>query len=270
MQVTLWSPVHGQTATTANTVAISVMTALIYNIKTMITHTHFNKNTLEATLLDKSFLKSDLVDLTDTGMDAITRNFKLSRTDPDMIKNYTTTILKNRLDILIGTQTPNRDIYMQGMEENIQKIIEAVEKSYQLAFVDLSSGISALSQKLMDKSDLIIINLCQNLHILDDFFKNDVLIKYFAGKNCFYVISRYDVNSRLNLKAIKKRYGIKRNLFSIPYCSEFSDALGFGKTVEFLMKEISCEAEDVNYRFIEDLNLLVQRIVGDLGLDGGK
>lgn len=261
MQIALWSSVHGQTATTANTVAISVVAALLYNYKTLVTHTHFNKNTLEATLLDKSYLKNDLVDLTDTGIDAITRNFKLSRTDPDMIMNYTTTIIKNKLDLLIGTQTPNREIYFYGMEENIQKIIGAVEKSYQLSFVDLSSGISELSQKLMDGSELVIVNLCQNLHILDDFFESKENEEYFSKRNCVYVISRYDTNSRLNLKSIKKRYGIKKDLFCIPYCVEFSDALGLGKTVEFFIKELNCNEDDVNYRFIGDMKLLVERIV---------
>jgi len=265
MQIAFWSPVHGQTATTSNTVALSVMTALDYRYKTMVTHTHFDKNNLEASLLDKSFLKGDLFDLTDTGIDALSRFCKLNKIDPEMVNNYATTLVKNRLDLLIGTLSTHRELYMQNITDVIDQIITSVKECYEFAMIDVSSGMGGLTKRIIDKSDLVVINLCQSYHVLDEYFEN--YEKDFKEKNRIYLVSRYDENSRLNIKAIKKVYGVKAIILPIYYSIEFSDAMSIGKSIEFFLKERNCSEQDINYKFIQSIRGTVEKMLIALGVD---
>ncbi|HEX3028803.1 MAG TPA: hypothetical protein VHT34_05780 [Clostridia bacterium] len=265
MQIAFWSPVHGQTGTTSNTIALSIMTALDYRYKTMVTHTHFDKNSLETTLLDKSYLKGDLFDLTDTGIDALSRFCKLKKLDSEMVNNYATTLIKNRLDLLIGTFSTHRELYMQNMSDVIDQIITAVKECYELVMIDVSSGMGELTKRIIDKSDLNVISLCQNCHVLDEYFDN--YRNDFEGKKIIYLISRYDANSRINIKMIKKKYGIKETILPIPYCVEFADSMSYGRAVEFFIKERNCSEQDINFDFIQGIREACEKMFITMGVD---
>nr|MDA3846030.1 hypothetical protein [Vallitaleaceae bacterium] len=104
MKVAFWSTVHGQTTTTSNVLAISIMIALKQTLKTLITHNHYYHSTLEHTLLDANYRDPELTEFSDMGIDAVSRFIKFNTVDESCIKNYATTIINNRLDFLTGNK----------------------------------------------------------------------------------------------------------------------------------------------------------------------
>lgn len=263
MQIAFWSIVHGQASTTSNLIAVSLMTALEYRMKLLVTQNHFERSTLESSLINKSYLKKSLTDLGDTGIDALSRFVKFNKVDKDSIVNYTTTILKNRFDLLIGTSNTNKELYFNNLGNVIQTIFDSAQEFYDILFVDVASGYNELSRKIVDKSDLVVVNLNQNVSVLDEFFSShkDRLDR------CVVLISMYDDNSRFNHKMLSRKYGLKNNIGLIPYCREFSDACNDGKAVDFFMRNLNADKDDNNYYFIKEVRNSVELILNKIGID---
>lgn len=263
MQVAFWSTVHGQTATTSNTLILTLMTALEYRFKILITHNHYKRSTLETSILNKRYLKTELTELNDTGIDALSRFIKFNTVDKESISSYTTTLLENRLDLLMGTTHLNRQLYLSDLNMVIETILQAAKHYYDLLFIDVAAGDNELSNRILSSSDLIVINLSQNLYILEDFFNNN---KHNLEK-CIFLISMYDASSRYNLKTIKRKYMLKDKVATIPYCRAFSDACNEGKAIDFFMKNINVDKNDHNYNFINEARKAVQLLFSSLGID---
>ena len=124
MQIAFWSPVHGQTATTSNALALGCMMGIDYRLRMLLTHNHFVKSTMEASLMGKEFLEGNGNELKDIGIDALSRYIRYNRLDEDSLKSYTKTLLRNRLDLLIGTRSVNRNLFLKEMEASIEDVFE--------------------------------------------------------------------------------------------------------------------------------------------------
>lgn len=263
MRIAFWSNVHGQTATTSNLVAISLMTALEYRLKVLITHNHFEKSTLESSLLEKQYIQNENMELSESGIDALARFIKSNKLDKDNIDNYTTNILTKKLDLIMGTTHTNKDLYMNDFNNVINQILSMAQAFYDVVFIDVSAGKNELSSKILKKSDIIVVNLCQNNSVINDFFDN---YKESLEK-CIFLIGRYDQNSRYNKKNIMRKFNVRKNLCVVPYNIEFSDACSDGKAVDFFMKNRNSRKDDLNYHFIDEVRNSVKLILSKAGID---
>jgi len=218
MQISFWSNYH-QAGTTCNMAAVSIMIALEYSMRILLAHAHFDKSSLEHAFIEKKYIRHELTDLSDTGIDALSRAIKFNRLDKEDISNYTTTVLKNRLDLLIGTTNTNRDIYINNIKDSINMILQFAGGFYDLVFVDTAPGMNEISLKIIEKSDIVVINLTQNIHVIEDYLSNSLNM----NDRLFFILGKYDSDSKFNVKAIKKRFGIE-DIYTIPYDIGFADA----------------------------------------------
>ena len=106
-KIIFWSPVHGQTRTTSNILAISLLAGLSYHQKVLLTQTQFHYNNLEAPLVgsNSSHISSQISKdfFLDVGLDAVMRNFKASQLTKDEIENCCITWPEINLSLLPGT-----------------------------------------------------------------------------------------------------------------------------------------------------------------------
>lgn len=263
MQVAFWSNYH-QTGTTYGTAAVATVTALEYRLKTLVTHNHFRKSGLETTFLDRSYLRSTLTDFSDAGIDALSRFIKFNKVDKDNISNYTTTLLKKRLDLLIGTTSTNETLYYKDFNDAIDTILLSAQEYYDLIFIDVASGDNELASKLFEHSDLIVVNLSQNYNVLEDYFKNH---SDKIGKSVF-LIGRYDRSSRYNVKMLRRKYRLRdHDIATIPYNIEFADCCSEGRIVDFFMKNLKAGKDDVNFFFIQEVRKTAELILKKLEID---
>lgn len=262
MQIAFCSD-YPQVGTTCNTVAMATIVALEYNMRSLITNNHFNKNTLELSFIDKSYLNSDLTELSDTGIDALSRFVRSNKITKDNIANYTTTLLRKRLELLIGTTNTNKELYYKSLNDVIDMVLIAANQNYDLVFVDLALENRELAEKVLDYSDLIVINLNQNIHILENYFENH---KGALDKSMF-VLGRYDYVSRFNEKNIQRKYKLKDNIGIIPYNIEFADACCEGKAIDFFLKNIKADRDDNNYYFIQEVRRTAELMLKRLNID---
>ncbi|PKM95304.1 MAG: hypothetical protein CVU84_06395 [Firmicutes bacterium HGW-Firmicutes-1] len=264
MQIAFWSTVHGQTTTTSNAVAIACAIALDYRMKTLITHSHFEKSTLEAALLDKIYLNTEMTQLKDTGIDALSRFIRFSSLDQESVLSYTNTLVKGRLDLLIGTKNTNKELYLSDFNSMIEIILNSVKSYYDLIIVDVPAGNSCISHKILFNSDLIVFNLNQNTNVLEDFFNNEYQL---FQQKCVFLISMYDESSRFGLKNLQRKYKLKDNIACIPYCRTYADACNEGKAIDFFIKNRKASKDDSYYMFINEVRKSVMCIFDQLDID---
>lgn len=264
MQVSFWSNSH-QLGTTYNMAAVAVLAALEYRLRILMAHTHFDRSTLEAAFVEKRYMRSELTDLSDTGIDALSRSIKFNKLEKDEIASFSTTILKNRLDLLIGTRNTNREIYVNNLKNAIGLILQSATLYYDLVLIDTAPGKNEISSRILEQSDLILVNLSQNVHVLEDFLKAGEEFK----DKMLILLGKYDENSRYNLKAIRKKFGVMQ-VQAIPYDIGFADACADSRVVDFFIKNLPVDKEDIHFPFIQGVRNTVEAILNRVGIDAAQ
>lgn len=236
MQIALWSNMHGQAATSATTAALASMIAQKTAYKTLVAHNHFERSALEGYFFKQTGqLEQTLPSFSNQGMDALVRLVRNGRLRPEMITDYTYSLLKNhRLDILVGTAKKERP----GDEDKelLLDIFESARQFYDLVLIDVHSGLTeTLSRSILEGSDIIVFCMNQNRFLLDDFqslMENNRVIK---EKRCAYVLTRYEKQASATRGNLARSYGLNpKSVFVLPNNVRFADALNQGRAFDFV------------------------------------
>lgn len=264
MQIAFWSTVHGQTATTSSALAIGTITAINNNYKTLIAHSHLTNSTLEKCFLTDRELNVDgIFDFSDSGIDALSRLAKNKRLTPDIVSNYTVSLLQNsRLDLLTGTVREEKEIYKE--ENTLTDIFECAKQYYDLIFIDVHSGLdSEVSKLILNSSDLIVICLNQNRHIIENYINKEKENPIINNKKTIINLGMYDSNLKYSKNNIKKKYKLSP-IINIPYNSQFKEECNNSTVLDFLLRNIDVKKSSPNYKFMNELekgsNILLETL----------
>lgn len=266
MNITFWSPVHGQPGTTSNLSAIALYSTLIHKVNVMVMQTNYKMNNLEAPLIGSQSKVSDY--FMDVGIDALSRSIKSAPLDRDMFYNSSVSLLDKQFSLLSGTTKLSSEIYEDDMDKVIHNIIQSAEKFYDIVWIDTNSGLNGFTPQILERSDLIVVNLNQNQSVLKDFFESS---KNFDSKKIFYIIGNYDNRSKNNIKNLRKQYKELNSFNSsvVPYNTEFLDAQSDGQLIDFLKKNMGIGRNDKNRYFIERISKASNKILKKAGWKGG-
>jgi MinD-like ATPase involved in chromosome partitioning or flagellar assembly len=265
MQIAFWSTVHGQTATTSSALAIATMTAINNNYKTLIAHTHIQNSTLEKCFLSHRELNKDgIFDFSDNGIDALCRLAKHGRLTPDIISNYTVSLLQNsRLDLLAGTIKEDKELF-EKEESTLRKIFACSNSYYDLIFVDVHSGLNSnFSNLILDSSDLIVVCLNQNRFVIEDYIREIQNKEVFKDKKILINLGMYDNDSKNRVNNILRKYKFK-NIITVPYNTQFKDECNNSTVLDFLIRNIRTKKDTPNYTFIKELQKSVETLLKEL------
>lgn len=258
LKIAFWSNVHGQTGTTSNLLAVALISTIDYKQKNIITQSHFNLNNLESPLIGTSATELREV-FTDVGIDALARYIKYATLDEETVGNCCISLLNKQLNLLAGTTKNNKDIFESDMAKTIPQILTAVGLYHDLVFIDTNSGNNPLTNLVLEQADLVIVNISQNISIINDLFQN---YKIDMEKSIF-LIGNYDDDSRYNMHNLKRKYREfnNKNLVVIPYNVNYLDAQSEGEVIKFFLKNLDCEKDDYNYRFISGVRQTTDKIM---------
>lgn len=262
--VTFWSANHG-VGTTTKAIITSVNICLEYSLKILLTHNQYMKSNLETAFLTGKESES-IINFEDAGIDALERLAKSCFLKPERIKDYTRTLIGDRLDLLTGTNKPKKEMFNE-IEETFLYILSNAEKAYDLIFVDANSGTeNSLTQKVLQASDIIIVCLNQTDKVLKSLFMEHEGHKYLEGKKVLYVIGKYDAKSKYTAKFIKNNYiknslNYKEDIFTIPYNTSFMDAHNDHRALEYFYTNKNIFKEDENYHFLKEIKRLSNKIL---------
>ena len=242
--------------------------AIEHNYKVLIVSTSFNELTLENCFWEydkirsaSAIKKGDSIDI-EAGMEGLIKALRTHRTSNEIVKYYSRIVLKDRLDVLLAPTAKSYQAYIE-LSENYIDILQAANKYYDLVFVDLSKKMPRKQATIiLQTSDIVIINMTQNLKNLNDFINLRETNDFYKRKNIMLTIGKYDINSKYNTKNITRYLKEKKQVSAIPYNTLFFEYCTEGKIIEFLIKAKSIADEtDINNIFIKELKSLDESIM---------
>lgn len=266
--VSFWNPVESaQASTTSCIAAVSAMLPAKCKYRTLVTQTHYSDFSLESAFFNMEKLgNKGSLDIADTGVDALDRLLRSNKLAPENIANYAKPKYKGeRLEILYGTFKNDLDSYSRILE-TFPIIIDYANQFYDIVLVDLNKGANEQEiNKILQKSDLIVLTLSQSILSLRKAFKAMDTLKILQEKPIIPVIGKYDRFSKYAPKNISRAFNYKKKIYTLPYNTQFFDACNDGTLSEFISANIKADpALDRNGYFISETGKLADVILENL------
>lgn len=265
--ISFWSDGEKETGKTLSLAAIATQLSIDNTYKTLIFNTEYNDNTLENCFWPpkkpkrETFMIGNRADLA-TGTSGVAKAILSNKTSPEIIKNYTKTIYKNRLEILTEEKISQEDY--QNQKKTYKEIAKIANKYYNLVLVDISGNAEeSITRNILEESDLIIVNLPQNLKKINEYIELKQTNRIFNKEKTIVLIGKCDRNSKYNAKNVS-RYSNIRDLYPIPYNTQFLEATNEGQITEFFTKFRGRIHPDENTYFLEEVKNVSERILEKL------
>ena len=250
-----------ETGQTLSLAAVATQFAIEHNYKILIVSTNFKDQTLENCFweldkLNKPIFKNqaNVAIGVDAGVESLTRVLAGNATNPEVVRNYSRIILRDRLDILLGPSTKDYQEYTR-ICDNYPEILQLADRYYDLVFVDLSTRMHwTEAQNILNISDLIVFNITQRLKNINDYLELKENDQNYQRRNSLLLLGRYDAHSKYNIKNITRYLREKRPIMAIPYNTLFFESCSEGKIIDFFLKLKNTDANDRNHLFISEVN----------------
>lgn len=253
MLTVFWSPKEGS-GSTSNIALTGIMLAWQLRKKVIILNTSYKNHDLEKYLV--SFTAKNLNILDNIGIDVLFRSVILRDLNKETLSNAAMCFYDDNLQVVSGTIKVNESEYQHDMEKKLPAILEEAKKDYDYVLVDAPSGYSGIGEQLKSCADKVVINLPQDKHVIDEYFKR----YYLKEKDVLYLIGMYDGESRYNLKNLEKLFKpLKSKIAAIPYNTDLKDAISESAIIKYLQKNIDVEGENLN--LIQELLKVSNRII---------
>ena len=257
-----------ETGQTLSLVATATQMAIEHSYKTLIVSTNFKDQTLENCFWELDKLNRPIVDINghtavgvDSGIEGLLKVLASNKTSPEIVKNYSKIVLKDRLDVLLSPRTENYQEYIHICNE-YPEVLKVANRYYDLIFVDLTSRMQEdVAQSIIDVSDIIMFNMTQRLKSINDFLELKETNEFYRSKKVLPIIGRYDGFSKYNIKNITRYMKEKKNVLAIPYNTLFFESCSEGKVVDFFLRFKTLNEEDRNQSFIKEVNRVDDSII---------
>ena len=258
--ITFKSNERKETGQTLSLVAVATKMAVEHSYKILIVSTSFRDKTLENCFweldkLNKPIVTKQRVSIgVDSGVEGLVKILTSNKTSNDIVKNYSKTILRERLDVLISPSTEDYNEYNQICKE-YPEILRNADRYYDLIFVDLSGSMDQKNEEnIINVSDVIIVNLTQRLKTINDFVKLRENDDFYRRKNIMLLMGRYDTYSKYNIKNVTRYIKERKEILAIPYNTLYFEACSEGKVIDFFLRLKNLDENDRNRLFVDEVD----------------
>lgn len=257
-----------ETAQTLSIAAVAAQMAIEHNYKILLVSTNFKDKTLEECFWDVN-KKTPLVNMMgkpaavgiQSGVEGLMRVMASNKTSPEIVKNYSKIILRDRLDVLPSPSiTEYRDY--ENIAATYPEILQLANRYYDIILVDLSKRMSEqYAENIIQISDIVVVNLTQRLKSIDDFIELREAEEFYKRKHIMLLIGRYDSFSKYNTKNITRYMKEKNTVNVIPYNTLFFEACSEAKIIDFFLRLKNIDELDRNYLFIKEVTNMGNNII---------
>jgi len=270
--ISFWNPTGvGQTGTTATMVSVANSLAIKNpRYKVLLAQTHYKSLKMESAYfnLDKMASKGNMDDITDIGVDALERLLRSNKITPESIKTYSKP-KGQTIEVLYGSFKSDKDSFNRVLE-TVPFMLDYASQCYDMVFVDLTSGTSVKEvNDILEKSDIIVVTLNQDKEILRKMITQFNTLKVLQEKPILPVFARYDQYLAYNARNILRNFNFKfdkREVYTIPYNSQYFDALNDGKSLEFFLDHMNADLATTREGwFISEVDHIREKLLKMLG-----
>ena len=258
--ITFKSNERNETGQTLSLVAVATQMAVEHSYKILIVSTNFKDQTLENCFweldrLNKPIMANQRVNIgVDSGVEGLIKVLASNKTSNDIVRNYSKTVLRDRLDILLSPVTEDYNEYSQICRE-YPEILRIADRYYDLIFVDLSGRMDERNtEDIINVSDVIVVNLTQRLKTINDFVELRENNDFYKRKNIILLMGRYDAHSKYNIKNVTRYMKERKEILAIPYNTLYFEACSEGKAIDFFLRLKNLDENDRNRLFVNEAN----------------
>ena len=257
-----------ETGQTLSMVATATQMAIEHSYKILVVSTNFKDQTLENCFWELDRLNKPIINNpghvavgVDSGIEGLIKVLASNKTSTEIVRNYSKTVLRDRLDILLSPNTEDYQEYTQTCS-NYPEVLRIADRYYDLVFVDLSSRMHEQeAQDIINISDVIVINLTQRLKNINDLIELRANDEFYKRRNIMMLLGRYDGHSKYNVKNVTRYMKEKKPILAIPYNTLFFESCSEGKVIDFFLKLKNIDENDRNYNFISEANRVDDAII---------
>ena len=261
-KVAIWSLDKAMSGNTHTAVALCTAMGITHKVTSILIQSNFNSKKMESSFTPYDELVTNgTFESSNIGISALSRLITSNKLTPDFIQNYAKPVLKNRLDILYGINSKDKDLYDDTMK-NLTYLARKADEIYDLVFLDLpkTDKNDSINNVLLD-ADIVVCMLNQDIVKLSEFFKEIETNEILKDKQKIFVLGDYDDKGKYNAYNIASRFRLKETIYTIPHNMIFTDSCNDGLVVDFFYKNMSAEKSDYNGKFISATCELADKVL---------
>ena len=202
----------------------------------------------------------------ESGIEGIAKIARSNKLTPELITNYTKVVFKDRLEIILGAdknKIPQTEDNEKEITDEYINLISVARMYYDKIFVDLDSNLSEeIRQKIVDISDLVIVNTSQNFSSLKKLKEKKENSELLQSPKTLILVGRYDKFSKYNVKNISRFLEEKNLILTIPYNTLYFEAADEAGVPDLFLrfKKIS-DSDDRNALFASEVKRAAENII---------
>lgn len=283
--ITFVNNIEEETGKTMSLVAIATHMAIDYNNKILVISTTNKEDKMKNCYFEEKQVKKLRLGIfgenkstieSESGIEGIAKIARSNKLTPQIITNYTRVVFKDRLEILLGAEKQeekdeenennenDKDVEEKKKEiaEEYIDLINVASMYYDKVFVDLDNNLSEeIRQKILDRSDLIVLNTSQNYASLKKLKENKEKNELLKSPKTLILIGRYDKHSKYNSKNVTRYLEEKNQVLTIPYNTLYFEATNEAGVPDLFLKfKKLSDSEDRNAIFIEEVKRATENI----------
>lgn len=273
--ITFINNLDEESGKTISLVAIATYMAINYNEKILVISTTNKEDKIKSCYFEEQQVKKLRLGLfgdktstidTESGIEGIAKMVRSNKLTPEVITNYTRVVFKDRLEIILGYQPKEEkqaDIDVTEIDEEYPNLISIAKMYYDRILVDLDNNLSEeLRQRIVDHSDLVIVNTSQNLNSIKKLKAKKENSPLLQSSKTLILVGRYDKFSTYNAKNITRFLGEKNQVLTIPYNTLLFEASNEAGVPDLFLrlKRIS-DIDDRNAIFMQEVKRATENII---------
>ena len=260
-----------ETGQTLSIAAVATQMAIEQNRKILVVSTNFKDQTLENCFWEVGKTVNEVLNKDkkaaigiESGVEGLMRVLASNKTSPEIIKNYSKIVLRERLDILPSPVTQVYSEY-EAILSQYPEMLKIANRYYDIILVDLSKRMPKnCADEIIAMSDVVVVNMTQRLKSIEEFMELREQDEFYKRKNIILLIGRYDNFSKYNVKNITRYLREKKTVSVTPYNTLFFEACSEGKIVDYFLSLKNIDESDRNHLFIKEVNNNVTAIIDKL------
>lgn len=274
--ITFVNNIEEETGKTMSLVAIATHMAIEHNNRVLIISTTNKEDKINSCFFEDKKTKKFKLGIfgenksaidTESGIEGIAKMARANKLLPEMITNYTKVVFKDRLEIILGVDRQEKrysyDVDEKEISEEYVNLISVANMYYDKVFVDLDNNLSKeIRQRIIDRSDLVILNISQNYKKLKKFKENKENNELLKLPKTLLLIGRYDKYSKYNSKNITRYLEEKNQVLTVPYNTLYFEAANEAGVPDLFLKlKKITDQEDRNKIFVDEVKRASENII---------
>lgn len=242
-----------------NMIAVALAITVLHRKKVVLIESGFGGRGVEEAVVGRTqnMIREPFPYMEGVGMDYLIKRSRYDFLSPRTVQGGVVRVT-DTLSYVPGVIRSNRSIYEDEFGRECHNILKQLNKVTDFVFIDCGMVPENLRKMIVDKADLVVLNMLQSGHVLDEFFSLQPLC---SGK-LLYCVGNYIREEPYNVKNIQRLYRIEEQQIGvIPYNVEFLSSLKKGKAVSFFSSYPVRTRSYRNRDFFDEIFKMADRIM---------